>query len=150
MKKIFLMSFVAICFFAAGCSKSNGEATYPVPTESKTIIDNVNHQVIRTQVVTEGKQAVEITYFFNENIQYNHQEWKIILSTESRAKVMGAAASVYYLLKDVSVSNHTNCVYIHYAFGEGLGDDKLASVSSLSAVETVVQLTEILNILKLF
>ena len=150
MKKILFISFAAFCLIVASCSKKD-ETTYPVPKENKTNIDTDNHKVVRTQVVKEGKQAVEITYFFDANMKYNHQEWKVIFSTTSGAKKMGGAATLYYALKQqVKVTYSANVVSINYPFGEGLGDEKLASVTSLDQVESVVQLTEILKIFDLF
>ena len=149
MKKIFLISLTALCFVTTGCNKKDG-TTYPVPTENKTYVDTENYKVVRTQVVKDGKQAVEITYFFDENIKYNHQEWKVIFSTEAGANTLGIAATLYYALKQVNVSYDANIVSINYPFGEGLGDDKLALVNTLAEVEGVVAIAEILEILGLF
>ena len=149
MKKIFFISVAVFCLFIASCSK-NDETTYLVPTENKTDIDTDNHKVVRTQVINEGKQAVEITYLFDGSMKYNHQTWKVFFSTDSGAKKMGVAATLYYALKLVDVSYSANIVSINYPFGEGLGDEKLASITTLSEVENVVQITEILNILGLF
>ena len=149
MNKLFIFIILTFTFVAAGCKKDDDQTTYPVPTKNETNIQGT--KVIRTQVVTEGKKAVEITYIFNEQVVYNHQEWKIIFSTKSGATTAGNAAKLYYYSKPgINVSYSVNIVNINYPLGEGIGDEKLKAVQSLEAVKDVVQVAEILNILKLF
>jgi len=148
MKKIFFMSLLALTFVAVGCGK-DGEKTYDVPAKSETKIEGKN--VIRTQVVQEGKKAVEITYFFDENVKYDHQEWKIIFSTVAGATTAGLAAQIYYASKPtIQVSYSANVVSIIYPLGEGTGDEELKKVTSLSEVESAVQIADILGVLSLF
>ena len=150
MKKIFFMSLLALSIVAAGCSKDkdNDEVDLvPMPTKSGTTI--VDKNVVYTQVV-EGK-AVEITYFFDEGVKYNHQEWKIIFSTTTGATTAGLAAKAKYLTKpNVQVSYSVNVVNINYPLGEGLGDEQFQKVTKLEEVEDVIQILDILGLLSLF
>ena len=143
------MSLLALTFVAAGCSKNKDEEkTYEVPAKSET--EYVDGNVVRTQVVKEGKEAVVITYFFDEGVKYNHQEWRVIFSTVSGATAAGVAAQIYYMAKSVDVSYEANVVSINYSLNEGPGDKNLQAVTDLSAVESAVQIAEILGVLSLF
>jgi hypothetical protein len=147
MKRFFLI-FLTFTFFATGCSKKEGgEQTYSVPATSETKRDGTN--VIRTQVLEEGKKAVVITYNFNSNIQYNHQEWKIIFSTGSGASATGSLAKAYYLLRkpNVTVTYSANIVNITYPLGEGLGDATLQTINDITTAQTFVAAMEVMDIL---
>ena len=142
------MSLLALSFVATSCGKDD-EKTYDVPAKSETKIEGTN--VVRTQVVKEGKEAVVITYLFDENVKYLHQEWQIIFNTTAGATTAGLAAKARYIDKpDIQVSYNANVVSINYPLNEGIGDAKLQEVTSLSAVESAVQIADILGLLSLF
>jgi len=154
MKRTFYIALVALTLLATGCGK-DGEKTYDVPTASETKIEDTN--VVRTQVITKDKKAVEITYFFDkldESVKYNHQEWKIIFNKTSGATKTGIAAKAFYLTNNssVNVSYNTNIVSINYPLGTGIGDAKLEQITTLStsAVENVALIEEIVSLLSLF
>ena len=149
MKNLVMLFIFALV--ATTCNKDKDkEQQFTVPTTSGTVIEGNN--IIRTQVVQEGKQAAVITYYFDDNpLKYNHQEWKIIFSTVTGATLAGTTLQAYYMGEPtIKPSYSGNVVTINYPLGKGIGDSALEKANSLTEAQAIVTALEIMNIFNIF